>query len=216
MANGYLEYRKDGRNAYYKLGHPNKLYGLIEQKKRENALAEHEMEEGIRSIIGAYNLSQNKPGVRFFEGKDGFKEALYDTLSAKEGIYAYLDYDSLTNLAEINNAYVIDRRKAGVMKKILVPNTPENIKAAIPGAGDLTEIRILPTGITAFPTTLQIYNDKIAYLTLKKEQIISVIIENDAIAKMQKTMFEYQWSISSPLANLVQTQNNEKPSPAGL
>src|SRR3989339_1643167 len=86
LAKGYIDYRKQGRNAYYKAGHPNKLAGLLEEKKRETALLAGDMEETIRQLTGSFNLAQNKPGVRFFEGEEGLREAALDSLKTKEGI----------------------------------------------------------------------------------------------------------------------------------
>jgi sugar-specific transcriptional regulator TrmB len=34
LAKDILEYRKEGRNAYYKSVHPNKLYAVLEEKNR--------------------------------------------------------------------------------------------------------------------------------------------------------------------------------------
>ena len=71
LAKEYVEYRKEGRNAFYRPVHPNKLFGLIEDKKREVALLEGEMGETVSSLVGAYNLANNKPGVQYFEGDEG-------------------------------------------------------------------------------------------------------------------------------------------------
>src|SRR3990167_3866587 len=64
VAQDYVGYRKQGMHAFYKPGHPNKLFELIEQKKRDVALLEGEVKETVSSLIGTYNLTQHRPGVR--------------------------------------------------------------------------------------------------------------------------------------------------------
>ena len=57
---------------------------------------------------------------------------------------------------------------------------------------ELREIRFLPKGFK-INTHTQIYGNKIAILTLRKEQLIGVIIENKDIVETQKSLFEFLW-----------------------
>ena len=40
---------------------------------------------------------------------------------------------------------------------------------------------------------MQIYDNKISYLTLSDKEMIGVIIEDKYIYKMHKDLFEYMW-----------------------
>lgn len=195
LAQGYLEYRKEGRNAFYKAVHPDKLYGLVEEKKREAALLEDEMKNAIKSLTGAFNLTQNKPGVRFFDGRDGFKEALYDSLTSKEPIYAYVDLEAVKKYVDdINKPYAAERIKRGVMKKLLVLDTPatrEYLQAQ--GTGS-TEYKFLPKTLCQFFTGVEIYDGKVSYFTLREDKIFAVIIQDKDIYQFHRAMFEMLWS----------------------
>jgi sugar-specific transcriptional regulator TrmB len=197
LAAGYIEYRKEGRNAYYKPAHPNKLFGLVEQKKRESELLRQELNSTIQSLTGMYNLSLNKPGIRFFEGAEGFREALFDTLTSTETIYTIVDLEAvLKYVEEINQEYVAKRREKGINKRILVTNTPGNRAYLAKQGKNLTDAKLLPAEIPSFENGMQIYSGKVSHFTLREDNIVAIIIEDKDVYYMQKKIFEYLWAVS--------------------
>jgi len=190
----FVLYRKAGRVAYYSPAHPNKLMSLLEQKKRDTVLLEEEMKETVTNVIGLYSLALHKPGVKFFEGIEGFREALEDSLTAKETIYTYVDINALSGeSAKINEEYVKIREKKGVKKFLILPSQPNNLQS-VGQKNELTETRYLPTGVKPFQTSLQIYDNKVAFYTLRQENIISVIIYDKDIYDTLRGLFEFVWN----------------------
>ena len=59
---------------------------------------------------------------------------------------------------------------------------------------DLRELRFLPDNFK-LNTIMHIYSNKVTILTLNKEQLIGIIIENKEIAQMQKSIFEMMWGL---------------------
>ena len=197
LVHDFVEYRKEGRNAYYTPAHPNRLFGLIEEKKRNFALLEEEMKQTIQTLTGTYNLVISKPGLRFFEGRDGFKEALDDTLTSQEPIYTFVNLDDVEKYVDdINKTYVSQRRAKGVEKRLLLLDTPGNREYIKKQGGSLSDTRFLPKEVVPFKTGMQIYDGKISYFTLRKDNLIAVIIEDKDIYQMNRNLFEYLWSIS--------------------
>ncbi len=197
MAKELVEYEKQGRNAWYTPVHPSKLYGLIEEQKQVSAVKYQEAEEGIRLLTASFNLTSHKPGVRYFEGIEGAREAIRDSLSATETIYTILNLESLgPELGAVNKSYVEERRKLGISKRLLILDTEQN-RASIEAQGPvLTEYRFLPKHIIPFGTAMEIYNNKISYITLRKENLISIILEDPDIYTMHRSMFELLWETS--------------------
>jgi sugar-specific transcriptional regulator TrmB len=198
LTQGFLEYKKIGRNAYYKPTHPSKLFSLIEERKREVALLEGEMGETIKTLSGTFNLAFNKPGVRFFEGEEGIQAVLDDSLTSKTEIYSYADIENIEKyISEINKKYVEKRQELEIHKKGLVLDTPftrEFLKDYYPG---VTQAKLLPSeGAPAFHTVMQIYDNKISYITLSENNMIGVIIEEKSIYQMHKYIFEHLWKIT--------------------
>lgn len=195
IAKELIEYRKEGRNAFYKAAHPNKLFGLIEQKKRENDLFSREMESAIRSLTGSFNLSNNRPGVRFFEGEEGVKEALFDSLGSSEPILTFMDMQSMeTVIGKINEEYVKERIKRSIVKKLLITDSPEARAYLDKNKGNtLTQIALLPPNIQPFKTGFQIYENKIVYFTHRHDNLLAIMIQDQDICQMNKSIFEHLW-----------------------
>ncbi|MFB6182104.1 MAG: hypothetical protein ABEJ24_04385, partial [Candidatus Magasanikbacteria bacterium] len=155
-----------------------------------------QLESIIGQLKGEYNLAESKPGVRFFEGKDGFEEAIHDTLSAREEILAVVNPSEIENVVpEIEIEYVKERINQGVNKKILstepysdIPNIEQYKK--------LTEVRLLPDKTNPFSASVQIYDNKVMYFTLTKESLISIIIEHKDIYEINKAIFNLIWNKS--------------------
>ncbi len=201
LAQGYLEYRKEGRNAFYKAVHPDKLFGLIEERKRESALLEDEMKNAIKSLTGAYNLSQNKPGVRFFEGIEGVREVIFDSLQAEGEILTFLDVGATQKYIEdINRDYVKERVRLGIRKRQIAPDTSET-RARYQKYSPLLEVKLIPPDIQPFQTSIQIYNDTISFSTLNDKKMIGVIIEDKQIVLAHRSLFEYIWKTLPSFSN---------------
>lgn len=190
VAQGYVEYRKTGRNAYYKAAHPTKLLGLAEERQRETALLTKEMEGVVTQLTGAFNLGNAKPGVRFFEGQAGLKQALWDSLNTKDTIYTTTNATFSTPFAEeLNKEYVAERLRRKVKKKILVFGS-DNTPSAPPD--QITETKKMSQPL-AHDIAVEVYDDTISYLTVTKDTAVAFLIKNPAIAAYHRAVFEALW-----------------------
>ena len=61
---------------------------------------------------------------------------------------------------------------------------------------NVTEVRYIDYKLPPFSAVMQIYDNKISYLTLKPKSMVGIIIEDEMIASMQKGLFEYNWFVS--------------------
>ena len=193
-----IEHRKEGRNAYYRPSHPNNLDALAKQKKRDAQLFQNEIKETIESLVGTYNLTFHKPGVRFLEGMGGFKEVLWDSLTAKEEIYTIADLGEAIRIApEMNKEYTQERERLGIKKKILILDDPDAKNFLDSEQTPHLEVRKVAKGSCPFKTSLQMYDNKVVYMTLDKHAPISMIIQDKNIYTLQRFMFEKLWEEST-------------------
>lgn len=186
--------RKEGRKTFYKAEHPDKLSELIEDKQRELETKNNRMKEVIDKLKGEYMKNSNRPGVRVFEGKDGFKEAMYDNLKAEGEIYAILDMRDVPEFVyEMDKEYVKKRKEKGIQKKILTQGNEKDLNFIKNEGSNFTQVRILPTDFNPFDSSIQIYNNKISYFTLRENQILAVIVNDPDIAEINKNLFQFLW-----------------------
>ena len=187
--------------------HPLNIKKVFEEKEKnlENQKKELEkdkeiLERSLPDLISAYNLSYHKPGVRYYEGVDGIKEVLFDTLNSKTEIYTFVDVESVEkNLKEINAEYAKKRERLGIKKKIITADTDENRKFFMNYDKAITEIRYLKKEFYPFQSGMQIYDGKISYQVLEENRKVAVLIEDKNIYQMQKLFFEYIWESLSRL-----------------
>jgi len=197
-----IEVTGDGHKQYAPT-HPSRLQDLVKEQEQEVLQTKKSLSQGIHGLAGMFNMISGKPGVRMFEGNDGFKEALFDSLSATETIYTIADIESaMTHIPLINREYTKKREQLGIRKNILVVDTPFSRKFAGQNASELVCSRFLPKSMQCFESSIQIYDKKIVYMTLREKQQIAIIIEDEAIYRMQRALFEAQWSMAEKIRYL--------------
>ncbi|MCX6715401.1 MAG: hypothetical protein NT077_00070 [Candidatus Taylorbacteria bacterium] len=189
-----------GKVARFSPAHPGALRELIEKKKQEIETVQATLQGSLGQMVSDFNLLSGKPNVQFYEGDAGVREVLDDSLYAKKEIYSYADIEAIEKyIAKANEKYVAEREKFAIKKKGLVLDTPfarERLKDYHPG---ITETKFLKTGSAPFNTIMQIYDNKVSYLTLSDKEKIGVIIEDPNIYNMHKILFEYLWSLTQEI-----------------
>jgi sugar-specific transcriptional regulator TrmB len=177
--------------------HPSNLERVLDQKEKDLVKTKSAFAASLPDLISAFNLANNKPGVRFYEGEEGIRKVLDDTLESKTEIYMILNKDALSKEEEfnkLNSEYKIKREKTGIIKKIIrvgkepfhEENTGENYEK-------ITEIRYLDEEASPFKASVQIYNNKISYQVTDQGKMISIIIDDKNIYELHKFIFESLW-----------------------
>lgn len=183
-----------GQVARFRAEHPSKLEEFFEEKEKKVRKEKRDFLENLPDIISTYNLGSNRPGVKFLEGEDGIRLALFDTLKSTTEIYTFADIQSTNdNIKEINDVYVKKREQLKVKKKIIVSDSPENRKFFENFNSEITQVKFIKQEYYPFKTDMQIYTNKVSYQTLEKGKQISIIIEDKNIFQMHRLFFEYIW-----------------------
>ncbi len=195
---GLVTPEKTGSKTAFTAEPPEKLHDFLKSREEDLARQKNSLAQTVAALSSEYRLAHNKPGIRYFEGRDGFAEALDDTLSSQEPIYSFVDVDALQKYAaDINAEHVKRRRTKKIQKQILMQDTPA-ARAFIEQLGpEQTEVRLLPRDLKPFHTGMQIYDGKISYFTLRENNIMAIIISDPDIYAMNRSMFEYWWKKAS-------------------
>lgn len=192
--------KKEGAVALFAPAHPVRLKELAEEKELEAQNAQVALQSTLTSLISDFNLISGKPGVRFYEGKLGAQTVADDSLTARGEIYSYIDNEAVNrHIPDINKKYIQKRDDLKLKKKMITLDTPYMRQRILSLNPNTTEVRVIP-GKYPFAAVMQIYDNKVSYITLDSEKIIGIIIDNPAIAKMHRALFEYAWSTAKPLS----------------
>ncbi|MBD3299997.1 MAG: winged helix DNA-binding protein [Candidatus Moranbacteria bacterium] len=194
---------KDKKVSLFRARHPSKIETLFEEQEKELKQRRRVFRQTIPDLTSLYNLSINKPGVRFYEGFEGVKKVLQDTLLEKDEILTFLNSKQVfanspqnQESLDLNDWYWKKREKLGIKKRI-IDIQDESVRKMYKELGEdyyaLTQVNFLKDKEVSFNATIQIYNNKIAYQVVNKDNVISVIIEDKNIHGLNKTMFEALW-----------------------
>lgn len=180
--------------AMFSAEHPSHLEDILDKKEKEFKHSRQEFLNNLPDLISSYNLSNNKPGVKFYEGEEGIEKSLDDTLLAKDIIYTFADIEAVEkNLKEINDTYSKKREKLGIKKRIIIADTPFNRNFLKHFNSQTTEFKFFPPEFYNFNSGVQIYDGKVSYQVISPENKMSIVIEDQNIYQMNKLLFEYLW-----------------------
>jgi hypothetical protein len=188
-----------GKIADFTPLHPNTLTSLLEAKKVALEKTRSQFTPVFGALASIYNLNLGKPGVQLFEGKDGLWDVLLDSLTATETILTYADLEAINMyIPDLNAEYSTLREEKCVTKRGLVIDSTiaRNFLTSYDGKVTNTKLIKANADFVPFQTVMQIYDDKVSYMTLSEHHLIGVIITNEYIAKTHKYLFESHWKLS--------------------
>lgn len=182
----------------YRATDPANLRTLLEQKQESVQMLKSHFEVVFPALVSQYVLSTGKPAIQIFEGLDGLKQSLEDTLTAKGEILTIVDPEVIQGeIARINTEYVAMRKKRGVHKRILMPDAPGMDARAERLTNEYTKARTCSGLASGFGSAIEIYDDRLSLLTIRHEHPICVLMENASMAALQRAQFEALWRVAA-------------------
>lgn len=180
-----------GQITVFAAEHPAKLKDLAEKQESGAKEAQAVLDTIMASMVSDFNLVHGKPGIRFFEGVDGLKKIYDDILETGNDFYLVRSIFEPVYTKEI--VPIIEKfiQKRVAKKMTVTALTPTDTLGARTPASD-AKILFKRTWIDKkdydVPVEIDIYGNKIAFLSFGKE-LIGVIIESAQIAQSLKKLF---------------------------
>lgn len=164
-----------------------------EAQRQEYQLADKikRVESILPSLLSLHLTATSKPKVTFFEGERGMQEAYEDTLTAKEGIRAYSNYEVMhAGLPSFFPEYYKRRVARKIFARAIVPRNALSIQRSQHDQVELRESRFLPTDQT-FTPEINIYDDKMIAVSWKEK--MAILITSQELVGLQKLTFDMLW-----------------------
>lgn len=166
---------------------PEKIKKDLE--KKESLFAEI-----LPQLKSIYNVKGTKPKIRFYEGKEGLKEAYDDALRYSGEILAFGSEDVRNSLGEDWIEWYIGRRvKKGLRVRAILPETKYLTESIV--ARDQEQLRsckLIKKDKYPFSVEVDVYGHQKVALISSKEQM-AVVIESTEINNTLKCIFELCW-----------------------
>lgn len=167
---------------------------LISNWERTRALLDGLVPE-LRSL---FNAATMKPRIRFYEGAEGIRRVLWETLDCRSGtllgilsMHELLEVPGMEGMQQI----IAERVKRGIKLRVLRSKRRETEKIWPTSKSELRELRYVPETID-LGMTMYINDETVSYLSSKRENY-GLIIESKEFSALSTALFEGMWTISS-------------------
>lgn len=202
LAKGLIVKTVRRKIQYFAAHNPKQLVQYIDHRQQELGSQREKIEAMMGSLIAITNPLTSKPKIQFFDGSEGARFVLDDTLtSQEERLRAFLSIADVADFvgADFFNDYTSRRVNGGY--ELHAIRTLEKDRQALARDTHATryvtsrkerrEIRYVSDEL-AFPITIYMYDNKLAIISSKEENF-ALLIESHELAEMQKKLFELLW-----------------------
>jgi sugar-specific transcriptional regulator TrmB len=166
-----------GKKRYFSAESPEQLLRLLDIQERELKQKKEDFQKLLPQLKTLFDLAEEKPKVRFFEGIEGLRAMQGDIL--RSGVKAFDNIISLDDSYRVFPPYSRDHRYKISKKKIFTRTIYTSKHGSIlPEKEKLKERRFIPFEKFPFHTEVTIYGNKLAFASLKGK-LIGVIIESN-------------------------------------
>jgi sugar-specific transcriptional regulator TrmB len=178
---------KKGKRHVYAAAHPSQLLQL--ERARIAAV-----EKLIPQLLAIDNGAHKKPKVTYHEGIAGMEEIYNVMLHDKQTIYVWEDLDSMFAIMPKGwtTSYPTDRSAKKVPLRTITRDTPFARKFVADKNIDYSrDTRFIAS--EEFGTDIEIFGNKVALFSLREDSPFGVLIEDAALARTLKLIWENQW-----------------------
>ncbi len=192
QTSGLARYYNEKTRQYFVAASPVKLKELAEERARDVAKASAALNDLVPELESLYDSGDKHPAARMYEGLEGVRTILEDTLetmSAEKEKEYYVYSSSAVRDAGLYASfpdYTAERIAAGVNVK--------TISLGRHGSTSGLDERKWIEAIEGTPTYILIYGGKVAYIFLSKTgELMGLIMENRGLFTTQKLLFMELW-----------------------
>jgi sugar-specific transcriptional regulator TrmB len=184
---------------------PEQLIELLDARRRK-------LDTLLPELRSLHNRASGKPRVRYYQGLEGIKHVIDDTLSVRDktllGILSMRDLFEVPGRAWMDD--VVRRRiEAGVFLRVIRSPVKDIANVWPQSAHDLRDVRFASPDFI-FSMTSYIYDNKVAIISSQRENF-AMTIESDEFVMMQRNLFNFFWA-SCPAV----LPRSDKPAPTVL
>ncbi len=180
--------KKDGKIHYYGED-PRNLERIMEERKQKISTL-------VPQLLAFTNLIDNKPEIRFFEGEEGIKDVIMDSLNyGTKEILMMFSESYLSDFEEdfFEKVYRPERIKRRISSRVLMPNNEQMLNFSSNNPQSLRQSRFLPPNLFKINIQIMLYEkNKISILSYKEK--FAFIIDSQAIYESFKSIFETLWA----------------------
>ncbi len=175
---------------------PDKLLYLVEQEEKSLKEKKDQINRILGTLKGMINPLSVLPKVQFFQGDDGVKKVLNDTLTSQTDLLTFSDVSGYRKYFKRYNEthYAPERIKRRLHEKVIIPDNDRALRHMSEyEANEFTEIVFVDHTLFPFASEINIYDNKAAIVTFSESGHVGIIIENREIYETLRSIFLMTW-----------------------
>lgn len=185
IRSGLVSQTQKGKKRFFYAEEPEKFHKILEEKQSKFL-------EILPVLKSLYNTSGKKPKIRYYEGIEGLKNVYNDCLSYNDTIFAFASEVIFKKLGKnFFDNYSKVKKEKGVRSKTILSRTKQTEEYLNSKENYLREVKIVDKDKFPFTIEMNIYANKISFISFKEE--MAIIIESNEIADNMRLLFELAW-----------------------
>jgi sugar-specific transcriptional regulator TrmB len=198
---GLLFESRKGKRRLIVAEEPSVLYRLLQKRENELSLMKTNLDYVTKMLGTLQNEHSSVPTVRVFEGRDGFKKMLEETLTAKDEVLVFVYVELFMKLLspEYLEQYYRRRSQKGIHTRLIFPTCPFAERVNKKAKEYKMMIRLLPPEMK-WVSGIFCWNNCIALMSYTEQRLTCTIIENEDITNFYRNIiFELIWKGAVPM-----------------
>ncbi|MDO8648723.1 MAG: helix-turn-helix domain-containing protein [Candidatus Peregrinibacteria bacterium] len=197
---GFLFETRKGKKRLIVAEEPVTLLRLVHEREQDVANLRGNVEHLVSVLSSLQSTDRSIPTVKLFEGVEGFKRMLEETLSARGEILVFSNVDLFSRLVgeEHLEKYFRRRARKGIHTRLIFPPCSFADRVAKRSKEFKIQVRLLKTA-AQWKTGIFSWNDCIAIMSYTEQKLTCTIIENRDIASFFRNInFDVIWKHAEP------------------
>ena len=192
MKMGLMSSHEKGKKTYFAAEPPERLQELVRARQSEVENQGKRLKEILPELQTLFDSAEERPKVRFYEGKEGLKIISEDVFRVRNQeiltVYSVDFYEKFMSKKE-RKRYESVRQSRGITARSLYTRQAGPFQGPPPPT---IEDRFIPTDKFPFVSAIDIYDNKVA-LSAQRGKLIGAIIESKDIADTMRSLFNLAW-----------------------
>ena len=172
---------------------PSQLEFVLDREAKEVDAKKSELAKILPELSTLFNLADEKPQVRFFEGVEGLLSIQHEFLKSKSKVIESIS--SLDDLLKVfpqhHDEYSPERQRRKILGRVIYTSSSGSVMKER-DRELYRESKYVSPDDFKFTSDISIFDDKVAISSLKGK-VFGLIIENQNIADSVRALFYLTW-----------------------
>lgn len=198
---GFLFESRKGKHRIVAASDPKIFHRLIEKRQTELNNIDETVSQMTTWLESKRRIDESVPSVKFYEGIDGLKRMLEETLEAKNEVLVFTFVDLFSKLLtpKYLENYYKRRAEKDISSRLIFPVGEFGKQVATYAESLKMVVRFLPTEIN-WKSGFFAWNNMLAIQSFTEGKVTCTIIENEDIAYFYRhVIFELCWKQASEI-----------------